>query len=45
MQLAAAVRTADGDEVLLTHAGLTVDAWLNRHSTAGRRDGRIVACK
>ena len=27
MQVAAAVRTADGDEVLLTHAGLTVGAW------------------
>jgi hypothetical protein len=27
MQVAAAVRTADGGEVLLTHAGLTVDAW------------------
>jgi hypothetical protein len=27
MQVAAALRTADGDEVLLTHAGLTVDAW------------------
>jgi hypothetical protein len=27
MQVAAAVRIADGSEVLLTHAGLTVDAW------------------
>jgi hypothetical protein len=27
LQVAAAVRTADGDDVLLTHAGLTVDAW------------------
>src|SRR5262245_59987501 len=27
MHVAAAVRTADGDEILLTHAGLTVDAW------------------
>jgi hypothetical protein len=27
MHVAAAVRTAGGDEVLLTHAGLTVDAW------------------
>jgi hypothetical protein len=27
LQVAAAVRTADGDDVLLTHAGLTVNAW------------------
>jgi hypothetical protein len=27
LQVAAAVRTADGDEVLITHAGLTVEAW------------------
>jgi hypothetical protein len=27
LQVAAAVRTVDADEVLLTHAGLTVDAW------------------
>jgi hypothetical protein len=27
VQVAAALRTAEGDEVLLTHAGLTVDAW------------------
>jgi hypothetical protein len=27
IQVAAAVRTAGGDEILLTHAGLTVDAW------------------
>jgi hypothetical protein len=27
MQVAAAVRTTAGEEILLTHAGLTVDAW------------------
>lgn len=27
LQVAAAVRTANGDDILLTHAGLTVDAW------------------
>jgi hypothetical protein len=27
MRVAAAVRTADGQEFLITHAGLTVDAW------------------
>jgi len=27
LRVAAAVRTADGGDVLLTHAGLTVDAW------------------
>jgi len=27
VRIAAAVRTADGDELLVTHAGLTVDAW------------------
>lgn len=27
LRVAAAVRTADGEELLLTHAGLTVDAW------------------
>jgi len=27
MRVAAAVRTDDGDDVLVTHAGLTVDAW------------------
>jgi hypothetical protein len=27
LRVAAAVRTADGEELLVTHAGLTVDAW------------------
>lgn len=27
VQIAAAVRTADGDDLLVTHAGLTFDAW------------------
>ena len=27
MQVAAVIRLADGDDVLVTHAGLTVDAW------------------
>lgn len=37
LRVAAAVRTADGEEFLITHAGLTVDAWqaLGEPVTAG----------
>src|SRR5581483_1656998 len=37
LRVAAAVRTADGEELLITHAGLTVDAWrkLGEPVTAG----------